>query len=252
MTCYAWRKGGKAEELCGHLVGTYEVAKRTWELEALSRKVSKLTGLDAEECREAILAAALLHDVGKAAVEYQVECAKGCCESFPGHYLVSTLYAYATVKEGLGVAAPCSFDELAKVLSGKEKVEGDAVSALLILLPVALHHYHQIRSYQSLRYQGGEERARARHTVHAACHPCLKELAGFIERSFSRLNGLKKVGELPQLLSRRETLIQALIFVQNLGDAVLRSEASSLSLAIEAAAGIVNLSDGEVAAKARR
>jgi hypothetical protein len=54
------------------------------------------------------------------------------------------------------------------------------------------------------------------------------------------------------LLSRRETLIQALIFVQNLGDAVRCSKASSLSLAIEAAAGIVNLSDGEVAAKARR
>jgi CRISPR-associated endonuclease Cas3-HD len=252
MTCYAWRKGGKAEELCEHLLGTYEVAKRTWELEALSRKVSKLTGLDAEECREAILAAALLHDVGKAAVEYQVECAKGCCESFPGHYLVSTLYAYVTVKEGLGIAAPRDYSRLARILSGKESVERGVFGALLILLPVALHHYHQILSYQSLRYQGDEECARARHTVHAACHPCLKKLAEFIKSSFSRLNGLEKVGELPQLLSRRETLIQALIFVQNLGDAMRCSEASSLSLAIEAAAGIVNLSDGEVAAKARR
>ena len=252
MTCYAWRKGGGEEGLYEHLVSTYRVAARTWELEALSRKVSKLTGLKAEECREAILAAALLHDVGKAAVEYQEECAKGRCESFPGHYLVSTLYAYVAVKEGLGVAAPCCSDQLAKILSGEEGVEGDVVGALLILLPVALHHYHQIHSYQSLRYQGDEKRARARHTVHAACHPCLKKLAEFIECSFSRLNGLRKVGELPQLLSRRETLIQALIFVQSLGNAVLHSEVSSLSLAIEAAAGIVNLSDGEVAAKARR
>ena len=78
-------------------------------------------GLDAESCREAVLTAALLHDVGKAAATYQEECARGVCESFPGHYLVSTLYTYIAIKEGLGVKAPNNPESLAKILSEREK-----------------------------------------------------------------------------------------------------------------------------------
>ncbi|MCC6059568.1 MAG: CRISPR-associated endonuclease Cas3'' [Thermofilum sp.] len=252
MTCYAWRRGGEEERLCAHLFETYKVAAQTWELEALSRKVSKLMGLDAESCREAVLIAALLHDVGKAAVTYQEECARGACESFPGHYLVSTLYTYIAIKEGLGVKAPNNPESLAKILSEREKVSNDVISALLILLPIALHHYHQILSYKSLRYSCDVPRARELHKVHSSCIPCLEELAGFIEKNFSRFGGLKKIRELPQLISDERILIPAHIFVQNLGEAVERSKPSVIIFTIEAAAGIVNLSDGTVAARARR
>lgn len=256
MTCYAWRGREGEENLYEHLVETYKVASQMWELEALARKLSSLKSLGKEKVKEAVLAAALLHDVGKAASEYQNACARGECERFPGHYLVSTLYTYIVLKEGLGVYAPCNTKELIAVLSGGKEAEEGVVVSLLILLPIALHHIHQVYAYQSLQYSRDEENARRYHQVHSSCAQCLEDLASFISERFEHLGGLGKVRELPQLIAgtdsaARESFIRALNLVRNLENAVKGIEPSSLSLAIEAATGIVNLSDGYVAAKAR-
>jgi len=258
MTCYAWRKG-EGEKLYSHLVETYRVAKQMWELEALSKKVSKLTGLEREACREAVLAAALLHDIGKASVTYQKECAKGECEEFRQHYLVSTLYTYIALKEGVGIAPPTDPRTLAEMLSGRREGEREEVMALLVLLPIALHHYHQIRSYGSLEYSGDEASTRKHHAIYSGCGGCVEELARFIDENFDSLRGLRRIEEVHLFIEAsegpaRETFVEALIFVRNLARTVksVGTDTSSLALAVEAAAGIVNLSDGAVAARVRR
>jgi hypothetical protein len=62
---------------------------------------------------------------------------------------------------------------------------------------MALHHYHQIHSYKSMQYLYNVPRARELHKVYSSCSPCLEEFAGFIEKNFSRLSGLKKTREPP-------------------------------------------------------
>jgi len=87
----------------------------------------------------------------------------------------------------------------------------------------------------------------------------VEELARFVDENFDRLRGLRRIEEVRLFIEAsegpaRETFVEALIFVRNLARTVKRvgTDASSLALAIEAAAGIVNLSDGAVAARVRR
>ncbi len=253
MSCYAWRgDGGRAELLYDHLTGAYRVAKDRWETEALARKLSRMTGLDEEVCREAILAAILFHDLGKAAEEYQRQCRTSACESFYQHYLVSALYLHAVLAKGLLTPKEANRGQLVSNVPFADNLDAGGTLARLILLPVTFHHYHQIAGLRSLEYK-----ERQGHFEIEECAECLRELAGFVRREFKRLRGLEVVEDLPGLLRDRGVRTAAIMFVQNLSEEIREAqkrppEPFHLLAAIEAITGLVNLCDGIVASRARR
>lgn len=255
--CYAYRGREASEPLCEHLRGVYEEAKRRWETRAVAGKVARLCGIDEGLAREAILLSALLHDIGKAAEPLQERCEGGACERWPQHYLISAHWAYVVLSRCLGISDSLT-EYLGRVLASGSGGDQTRNLALLVLIPVAFHHYHQVRGDVSYEYR--YERGNLR--VHASCHGCFAELGQLVDAEFGELPRLCRgrpggaIGGLPGLLQSLgpEEEARSVIFVRNLGRTMLERSVSptGFALALEAVTGIVNLCDGLVAASARR
>lgn len=244
MSCFAYRDSqGVCELLFNHLVSTYFLASTRWETGALSLKISRVLGLEREEVRESILLAALLHDIGKAATKFQEECQKGSCESFPQHYLTSAFYVHYILEKSLKFNL--TSEKIKKLLKGEEVGCREELIGLIVLYPVAFHHYHQVWGYSSYSAKKGFVMP-----IHEACRCCFKQLGEFVQHNFTML---KDVGHhlksLPDELSALKRTSSSEIFVRNIENVIIEvvRPRSILSSAIEAVTGIVNLCDGYVA-----
>ncbi|MEM1690677.1 MAG: CRISPR-associated endonuclease Cas3'' [Thermofilaceae archaeon] len=244
MGCYAYRdSSGASELLYDHLVATYMLASSRWETSAISRKVSSVLNLEENEVRESILLAALLHDIGKAEKRLQDECQKGACKRFPQHYLISAFYTYTVLSEALNLKLSTS--RIAAILD-EDRGDRAELIILLVVFPVAFHHYHQVASYESYRKLGERDLL-----VHAACKDCLmKPLGEFVKEKFEVLRGVgDQLENLPNLLASNRRNAQAWILVSNIGEIIQRvaRPRSFLAMAIETATGVVNLCDSAAA-----
>ncbi|MEM4811188.1 MAG: hypothetical protein QXS92_04675, partial [Thermofilum sp.] len=187
---------------------------------------------------------------GKAGKRLQDDCQKDVCEGFPQHYLISAFYTYAIFKKAFNLEFNTN-----KIIALLNEDRGDRVEliGLLIVLPVAFHHYHQVESYRS--YEVGNRRWED-YLVHTACEDCLKSLGEFVKEKFIVL---RKVGynleNLPNMLiSDRETVQISWIFMSNINEIITHivRPRSFLTMAIEAITGVINLCDGTVARIHRR
>ncbi len=259
--CYAYRDSASEEPLLEHLEKVAEFCRNRWEFSALAKKISKMLNLDENSVRNVLTLALLLHDIGKAAYIYQERCSSGC-KDFRGHHLLSVFLIHLTYNS-MGIRI--TFEDLGKFLEDRfDKLEKDKIIAMLVLLPIIFHHYHQVGGFKS--YYISEYRNVEKFIDNPMMwRECLddlmylskidKQLTPFIEELYGILLNIN--GYRDSDLYRASKL-----FIENFGKEVVEEDVKKLttplptiSLAkfiIEAILGLVNLCDGSIAYEARR
>lgn len=141
MTCLA----GPCEPLDRHLLEVAECVAREGAL--VAHKLARVFSVGTEEALDLVVFAALLHDVGKADVEYNDESGY-----YPRHEVKSTAVAYKAMKR-LGLVENCR-------LNGESGISGICKA---VLAAIALHHY----SHKAPKAGASSFKARCGDPVHA-------------------------------------------------------------------------------------
>ena len=253
MSCYAYRDSQSEELLDFHSIEVAGCAGRRWETEAISGKISTVLGIDRRLVRDSIVLASALHDIGKSLMKYQTECVRGICKSFWQHYVDSVVLTAIILLEA-GLPLSSSFERIKKILGGDKQAVKDYWFDMMILLPIALHHYHQIEGYKSLKVSEVKNL-----NIYSGCYPCLDRISEYLTsiltvEEFSRVpTVLRNVGEL--INKDSDSISIARSYASNLYSSIThRSSLTGLSITkvvIESVAGIINLCDGYVASRAR-
>lgn len=259
--CYAYRdvSSGLEEDLVEHILGVASCCTERWETRALASKLSRVLGLGLDMTRDAILLAGLLHDVGKAAQVYQKPCQRSGCTEFHGHYLVSAFIAHLALS--LSSVAIRVRDAEEFLSSSSARLGEDKAFAVLVVLPIAFHHYHQVRGT-------GSYSAAHRSTVNNFLDNPL--IYGKCVESFEKITSHQGIGPRGREVLEKVRVVltdigsyvesdsyrDSKLFILRLGDLVrsgLRDTSVTLGKAVvEAVTGVVNFCDGIVAARKRR
>lgn len=258
--CYAYRDTDSEELLLDHLMNVAKCCQNRWEFKALSSKISRLLDLDEGDVRYAIVLASLLHDIGKAVESFQEECSRGKCAEFPKHYLISMFLTHFAFRAS-GISL-----EIKDVLSFIEdriyEIEKEKTLELLIVLPIAFHHYHQVRGYTSYSvYRSNTmtdifrifiERPR----IWSKCTEGLHILNNIASNRWNTV--LQKLQEiLPDIERYKDSDLYrgSKLFTENFYSVIEKNvKLISVTLSrtiIESIAGLINLCDGRVAYMAR-
>jgi len=259
--CYAYRDSKREEKLFEHLITTADICSERWELKALALKTSKLLGIDPKKVEEAVVLASMLHDLGKAAEVYQRECFAGRCVEFKGHYMVSAFIAHLVFSAN-------------NVVIGREDVERfladdvgslseDKLYAMLVVLPVAFHHYHQVLGFRSYCTGEAMEKFLENPRMHASCLEEAKSMLGYerldqggrklLEQVYSILANIERFAD-------RDVYRGSKIFVQNFCYYIVQEDLKKFAenpitlgkMLIEAAYGLINMCDSRAASMRRR
>jgi CRISPR-associated endonuclease Cas3-HD len=260
--CYAYRdvSSGLEEDLVEHLLGVASCcAEERWETRALASKLSRVLGLGLDMVRDAILLAGLLHDVGKAAQVYQEPCQSGGCTEFHGHYLVSAFIAHLALSlSGTAIRVRDAEEFLG---SRGTRLGEDKVFAVLIVLPIAFHHYHQVRGTKS--YSAVHRSTVGNFLDNPLIYgKCVESFEKIISHQGVGPRGREVLEKVYAVLTDIGSYVESdsyrdsKLFILRLGDLVrsgLRDTSITLGKAVvEAVMGVVNLCDGIVAARKRR
>jgi len=259
--CYAYRDSKKEEKLFEHLITTADICSERWELKALALKTSRLLGIDSKKVEEAIVLASMLHDLGKAAEVYQGECFAGGCTEFKGHYMVSAFIVHLVFSAN-------------NVVIGREDVERfltddmgslseDKLYAMLVVLPVAFHHYHQVLSFRSYCTGKAIEKFLENPRVHASCLEEAKSMLSYerlgqdcrklLEQIYNVLTNIER-------LAGKDVYRGSKIFVQNFCYDIVWKDLKRFAenpitlgkMLIEAVYGLINMCDSRAASIKRR
>jgi len=141
MTCLA----GPCEPLDRHLLEVADCVAREGAL--VAHKLARVFSVGPEEALDLVVFAALLHDVGKADVEYNDESGY-----YPRHEVKSTAVAYKAMKR-LSLVENCH-------LGGESGVSGICKA---VLAAIALHHY----SHKAPKASTSSFKARCGDPIHA-------------------------------------------------------------------------------------
>ncbi|MEM1722088.1 MAG: CRISPR-associated endonuclease Cas3'' [Ignisphaera sp.] len=254
--CYAYRDRGSEEFLLNHLVGVEKCCEERWELNALSCKISRVLGIPIDDVKNAILLSSLLHDLGKVAQKFQKECDQGICREFPGHYMISAFLVH------LGLSAMEIVVEREDVSNFMEdrfdKIDKNKVTGILILFPIAFHHYHQVRGYRSYSFSEYLKEFVEKPRIWDRCIECLKSIHEYIDNN-NILNIAKKLLDFLLNLDKlrnsdvyRNSKLFIENFYNNVVDEYVKLQSITLSsVVIESITGLINLCDGYVAHRAR-
>lgn len=255
--CYAYRYRGSEELLLEHLVNVARCCQSRWEFKALSGKISRLLNLAEDDVGQAIVLAALLHDIGKAVQEFQQECIKSGCREFPKHYLISTFLVHLAFEvSGISVSTNDVTKFFEDEIGGMDKSK---VLELLVILPIAFHHYHQVRgvtSYRAHREDGASFVDNL--SIWIECCKDLSELEGVVHGDpwSTVVRVLQSI--LPSIEQHKQgnPYRSSGMFIRNFYETVKKNLVlTSITLSrtmVESIAGLINLCDGRVAYEARR
>jgi len=260
--CYAYRDVGsrREEDLAEHLMEVASCCASRWELSALASKMSKALGIGFNTTRDALILAGLLHDIGKAAYVYQKLCSSDKCTDFQGHYLISAFITHLALN--LSGTTVDTRDVVEFLSDNYAKLSEDKIFAILMILPIAFHHYHQVRgvrSYDTILRHSVEDFLE-NPLIHSPCLESFKRVTGY--RGVSSARGKDLIRSLYTLLTDIKSRVEqdsyrcSKLFIQMLEELV-RKGLRELSITlgktiIEAVTGVVNLCDGSVASKKRR
>lgn len=254
--CYAYKDNSSEELLVDHLVNVLDFCQSRWEFKALSRKISRVLGLSEDDVENAIATASVLHDIGKAAQVFQDECAKGVCTEFPGHYMISTFLTHLALRaSGVSIGV----DDVVNFLEDNvEKLGKDKVVGILIVLPIAFHHYHQVRGFAS--YTVDRDRVRSFIEEPKIYPRCVEDMATISKKTTSKriprlINDIQNIlGDLGKY--RNSDLYRgSKLFIEKFHDVIeknVRLTAITASrVIVESIVGLINLCDGYVALRSR-
>ncbi|MEM4868745.1 MAG: CRISPR-associated endonuclease Cas3'' [Ignisphaera sp.] len=254
--CYAYRDSESEEFLLNHLVGVEKCCEERWELNALSRKISRVLGIPIDDVKNAILLSSLLHDLGKVAQKFQEECDQGICREFPGHYMISAFLVH------LGLSAMeivVKREDVSNFMEDRfDKIDKNKVTGILILFPIAFHHYHQVRGYRSYSFSEYLKEFVEKPRIWDRCIECLKSIHEYIDNN-NILNIAKKLLDFLLNLDKlrnsdvyRNSKLFIENFYNNVVDKGVKLQSITLSsVVIESITGLINLCDGYVAHRAR-
>jgi len=260
--CYAYKDSEKEEDLIEHLITTANICSERWELKALALKTSKLLNIDVKKVEEAVILASMLHDIGKAAEIYQSACSANKCVEFPGHYLISTFITHLTFNiNNVNIGE----EDIKKFLADDINSLGeDKIYAMLVVLPVALHHYHQVRGFRS--YSTSESMTVLQFLENPKmCVECLKEVKNMLSYERVGQSGRKLLEHLDAVLRNieyyadKDVYRSSKIFIQNFYN-VMEEDLKRFAeypitlgkILIESVYGLINLCDGFAASIKRR
>jgi len=260
--CYAYKDSKKEEELIEHLITTANICLKRWELEALSLKVSRLLNIDMEKVKEAVILASMLHDIGKAAEIYQKECFNGICTRFQGHYLVSAFILHLVLNVG---NVRIEEEDVEKFLTDNfNRLGKDKIYAMLIVLPVAFHHYHQVRGFESFNASVSEVVLQFLEDPRI-CARCLEKAGNMLSYDIVGKSDRRFIEQLYYVLRSIEQYVDSdvyrnsKIFIRNLFSVVKKDLKSFAEYPItlgktiiESVYGLVNFCDGWAASMKRR
>lgn len=276
--CYAYRDEKSEEPLPNHLADVARYCRERWEFIALANKISKVLNLPRNDVQCAITLAALLHDIGKAAEIYQKDCASNKCTQFRGHHLISMFLADLAFRASgipLSDSDVASFiieDRVSDIEGGDGTTAEKKILALLVLLPIVFHHYHQVGGFTSYNvYKNGDATNAGRFIESPKIwSPCIEKLDAMVQQLDSELAVCRQstvvdwfdvLRKLRQILSNIELYRESNLYrgsrilVENLGNTIeknLKSLSITLSrTVIESVVGLINLCDGYVAYRAR-
>ncbi|MEM1560422.1 MAG: CRISPR-associated endonuclease Cas3'' [Ignisphaera sp.] len=253
--CYAYRDRGSEEFLLNHLVDVEKCCEERWELNALSHKISRVLRISIDDVRNAILLSSLLHDLGKVVQKFQEECDQGVCKEFPGHYMISAFLVH------LGLSAMGIVVEREDVHNFMEdrfdEIDRNRVAGILILFPIAFHHYHQVKGFRSYSLSEYLKEFVEKPRIWGRCIEYLKSIHEYIDDS-NLLNVATKLLDIVLDLDklRNNNVYRSKLFIENFYNNVVdkgvKLQSITLSsVVIESITGLINLCDGYVAHRAR-
>jgi CRISPR-associated endonuclease Cas3-HD len=260
--CYAYRDTAKSieEKLVNHIMDTARICLKRWELEALARKISRLLKVgEPQLIKESITLSALLHDIGKAAKVYQDECSKGSCKHFEGHYLISAFITHYTLSLRI---SRIDVNDVASFLEDKfDVLEENKALSIMIVLPIAFHHYHQVKgfmSYNVLKHRIVESFL-DEPIVDAECVDDLKrsDMIVISEKFRDVIASLPTVLAEMQKHRDSDNYRRSKMFIEDLYRGIVLRDirVQQITLGkniVEAIAGLINLCDGWAASQTRR
>jgi len=255
--CYAYRDREKEEDLVEHLISTANCCFGRWELNALANKISRTLKIDLDRAKDSIILASMLHDIGKAAEIYQEKCYAMECTSFQGHYLISAFIVHLAFNLS---NIELKLDEAKKFLDDNiNGLDENKILSILVILPIALHHYHQIRGFRSLKAESNESNIVSEFlknpTINKTCLERSRNLMNYNNMIQERRKLIEKVYGVLADVNRyidEDVYRSSKIFIQNFYSDIIVEELKGYSITlgktiIEAIYGLINLCDGYVA-----
>lgn len=252
--CYAYRKCSdvKVEEhFYTHSLEVAECIENSWELEGVKRKVKKIYGVDEKLVGDFVVLAGLLHDIGKIDEGYQKKCINNCTE-FPNHYTLSAMLALRLGYEvnELGLSPDNIESILNRLLQDQIPIGHESIGYLylaLVVFPILLHHYAQIRSEYSIL------NAKSLKPTLKPSSECIYTLTKIISDA-KRLVSEKTSIEILNILTRNlgeEIQLSVIPLSRLLHMGATSMISKHITMLIECAVGIVNMCDGRIASKNR-
>ena len=151
MSCYAYKDENVTHLFKDHSLGALEILRTRLQddLITFSKVVSARLDIDANEARELVEFAVLTHDLGKVQYEFQEECQKSACERFPYHYVISARILYEALSQV--TENEIYTNEFAEELLRNPNLNDFTHKfILLVIIPVLLHHYAQLKAESSI------------------------------------------------------------------------------------------------------
>lgn len=248
--CYAF-KGNRCYELMSdHISGIIECLRSRWEFKGLKEKLKRLLGVDISLIEDLFISTALIHDIGKASMDFQDECFRGECKSFYKHYVISAKFAVT-----LGVEADIlprnpryREDLFNKVISGNldlNNVNKEVLYIALVILPILFHHYAQID--EEVLFKDIDKKF---FTMSSPCRTTFINITKSIPCYPQSNLGKNIVNVLVSIIDKDNEI--PLLLLPLTKDMALSYEPKFMRVVIESSTGLLNMCDGNVAHKNRK
>ncbi len=251
--CYAYKDGHCEESWYVHSVEVVKCIASRWEFEGLSMKASRLARVDPSIVRDLILIAGLLHDIAKVDELYQRGCVgSGICTYFPKHWIRSAL-ASLELAYRVEVLSPNEFYRrfFALLLRDEDPKDVGDLYVLLVVIPILLHSYAHICE-ESLFGASGPIVFREI-VIYDGCVDCIARAIDDVMNKYVVSNVCRKLlNELKRIAVEERSIGVAVINERDLRNALLKLSYGKNKVLAEAALGILNLCDGQVAYRNRK
>jgi len=232
-----------------------ECIRNRWETEAFICKSSRMLGVSSKIVSDFLLLAGFLHDIAKVEVEHQKRCVDECT-AFPKHWYASAMIA---LRLGLdtNILGYSYEDRIIKVFSGvKQSYDTGDAYILLVFIPMLFHNYVHLSEealFDFHKYLGTYIKG-----AYIVVDNCRTQLTVAIDEMIKIFETDTAKELLDKLYSYINSVgvLSGVILSENILRVIAlsygRIESRRARYVAEAATGLLNICDGQVAYRNRR